>query len=54
MTFIINAQNFQYSFLPAAEHLPRNNVGMMFRLGHNYLITFTHESFAERESDKID
>ena len=53
MTVIVYSENLKNRILPHTQHLPWNNVGMMFCLGYDYFISFLHESFAERKGHKI-
>ncbi len=54
MPLFINVKDLQCSPFPLAEHLPRNNVGMMLGLGNDDLIAFPDESLTERKGDKVD
>ena len=54
MTGFIDRKYLKHCSLSLAEHLPWDNVRMVFRFSHYYLVTFIDEGFSETESYKID
>ena len=53
LTLIIKRHNFQHGLLTFTQHLPRNNIGMMFHFRHDDLITFPNKSLPESVSHEI-
>ena len=50
----VNLKDFQHGFFPLAEELPGNDVRMVLGDGHDDLVPFPDERFAETGSDEVD
>ena len=46
-------QHFQRSLLALTKHLPRNNVGMVFRHANNYLISLIYKYLSIRKGHQV-
>ena len=53
VSIFFDRPNFQLRFLAVAKHLPGNDIGMVFRLRHDDLVTLINKRFSKGESNEV-